>query len=123
MTSLRYYSQAVGVMASLLAAAGAEVWRCGDVNDQVSPHRLLDRCSAQGLKSLFLEGGGKLAATFLKAGLVDTIAWFRAPILIGGDGVPAVAPLGLTEINHAARWTCSAIERIGEDSLETYARA
>lgn len=106
-----------------LKAAGAEVWRCGDTNDQVSPERLLDRCAADGLQTVFLEGGGKLAASFVKAGLVDTIQWFRASIIIGGDGLPAISALGLSEMSAAPRWRTSATERIGDDVLETYVRA
>lgn len=106
-----------------LAAAGVDVWRCGDMKGRVSPERLLDRCAADGLMSVFLEGGGELAASFIRAGLVDTIQWFRAPILIGGDGLPAIAALGLTEMTAAPRWRTSATERIGDDVLETYVRA
>ena len=69
---------------------------------KVSPQRLLDRCAVEGLSRVFLEGGGKLAASFIKSGLVDTIEWFRAPILIGGDGLPAVAALGLVRDGRCA---------------------
>ena len=40
---------------------------------------------------MMIEGGGQLAAAFMRAGLVDRIEWFRAPILLGGDGAPASA--------------------------------
>lgn len=115
--------QPEGWRVEALAAAGAEVWRCGDMQGQVSPERLLDRCEAQGIGSVLLEGGGKLAASFIRAGLVDTIAWFRAPILIGGDGLPAVAALGLSEMADAPRWRTVATEAIGDDVLETYVKA
>ncbi len=115
--------QPEGWRVEALAAAGAEVWRCGDTDGRVSPERLLDRCEAQGIGSVLLEGGGKLAASFIRAGLVNTIAWFRAPILIGGDGLPAVAALGLSEMANAPRWRTAATEAIGDDVLETYVRA
>ncbi len=103
--------------------SGPEVWVVPGPDDKVSPVRLLDRCAVEGLSRIFLEGGGKLAASFIKAGLVDTIHWFRAPILIGGDGLPAVAALGLSEMQDAPRWRTAATERIGDDCLETYVRA
>ena len=90
---------------------------------KVSPRRLLDRCAVEGLSKIFLEGGGKLAASFIKLGLVDTIQWFRAPILIGGDGLPAVGALGLLDMPDAPRWRTAATERIGDDTLETYVTA
>lgn len=104
-------------------ASGPEIWTVPGPDGKVSPQRLLDRCAVDGLVKIFLEGGGKLAASFIKAGLVDTIEWFRAPILIGGDGLPAVAALGLSEMSDAPRWHTTATARIGDDSLETYVRA
>ncbi|MDJ0921227.1 MAG: RibD family protein [Henriciella sp.] len=115
-------SQPKGRQVEALEQAGAEVWRCGDVEGQVSPARLLDRCAVEGMQSVFLEGGGKLAASFVAAGLVDTIQWFRAPILIGGDGLPAIAALGLTKMENAPRWRSVSATRIGDDVLETYVR-
>ncbi len=113
-------AQPAGSAVAALETAGVELWRCGGPSGQVSPDRLLDHCAAVGLQSVFLEGGGHLAASFLRAGLVDQIAWFRAPLLIGGDGLPAVAALGIEEMPHAVRWKPVATERIGDDLLETY---
>jgi diaminohydroxyphosphoribosylaminopyrimidine deaminase/5-amino-6-(5-phosphoribosylamino)uracil reductase len=105
------------------AEGGPEIWVVPGEDGRVSPERLLDRCAVDGLSRVFLEGGGKLAASFIQSGLVDTIQWFRAPILIGGDGLPAVAALGLSEMQDAPRWRTAATERIGDDTLETYVRA
>jgi diaminohydroxyphosphoribosylaminopyrimidine deaminase/5-amino-6-(5-phosphoribosylamino)uracil reductase len=71
---------------------------------------------------LLIEGGGTLAASFIRAGLVDEIAWFVAPILIGGDGLPALGGLGLQTLSDATRWKPVATERIGDDVLNTYVR-
>ncbi len=105
-----------------LARSGVEVWRCGngvrmDVKD------LLRRAAAEGISSLLIEGGGTLAASFVRAGLVDEIAWFVAPILIGGDGLPALGGLGLQTLSDATRWKPVATERIGNDVLNTYVRS
>ena len=99
-----------------------EIWTVPGSDGRVSPQRLLDRCAVEGLNKVFLEGGGKLAASFIQAGLVDTIQWFRAPILIGGDGLAAVAALGLSEMSDAPRWHTAATARIGDDTLETYVK-
>ena len=72
------------------------------------------------LTRLLVEGGGRLAAELLRAGLVDRLAWLHAPLLIGGDGIPAVAALGLDELAGAPRFTPVASERVGADVLETY---
>ncbi|MEM1087959.1 MAG: RibD family protein [Pseudomonadota bacterium] len=116
-------AQADGERITALEKIGAKVWRCGDVSGQVSVTRLMDHCATAGLKSIFLEGGGKLAASFIKAGLVDRIEWFRAPLMIGGDGLPAIAELGLNEMAAAPRWYADATTRIGDDELTTYVKA
>ena len=109
-----------GARVEALEGAGVDVWRCGDVSGQVSVNRLLDHCATMEIESLFLEGGGKLAASFIKAGRVDRIEWFRAPLLIGGDGLPAISDLGLTQMDAAPRWDVAATETIGDDVLTTY---
>jgi diaminohydroxyphosphoribosylaminopyrimidine deaminase/5-amino-6-(5-phosphoribosylamino)uracil reductase len=105
-----------------LEEAGVEVWRCGD-GVRVSVTDFVRRAEAEGLRTLLLEGGSTLAASFLRAGLVDEIAWFRAPILIGGDGLAATGSLGLSDLKSAVRWRPVATERIGDDVLDTYVRA
>jgi diaminohydroxyphosphoribosylaminopyrimidine deaminase/5-amino-6-(5-phosphoribosylamino)uracil reductase len=51
---------------------------------------------------VFLEGGPTLAAAFLRAGLVDEIVTYVAPMLLGA-GQHAVADLGITTIADAFR--------------------
>ncbi|MEM9667666.1 MAG: RibD family protein [Pseudomonadota bacterium] len=106
-----------------LAEKGADLWPCKQSpTGGIDLEYLLRRCAVEGINSLFLEGGGHLAASFVKTGLVDEICWFRAPKLIGGDGLPALASIGLTEMPSASNWSITATERIGDDVLETYVR-
>ena len=106
-----------------LKDAGAELWPCKQGPEGgIDLAYFLRRCAVEGINSLFVEGGGHLAASFIRAGLVDEICWFRAPKLIGGDGLPALASIGLTEMPGTPDWTISATERIGDDVLETYVR-
>lgn len=77
----------------------------------------------RGLTRLLVEGGGGLAAALLAADLIDRIAWFRGPVIVGGDGRPAVAPFGITALDAAPRFTPVAVEPVGEDVLETLRRA
>ena len=106
-----------------LLEAGASLWPCKQVEaGGIDLEYLLKRCAVEGINSIFLEGGGQLAASFLKAGLIDKIYWFRAPILIGGDGIPAIGAMGLNAMADASHWSIAATERIGQDILETYSR-
>ena len=106
-----------------LREAGAELWSCQSAEaGGIDLEYLLKRCAVEGISSIFLEGGGQLAASFLNAGLIDTIQWFRAPLLIGGDGLPSLGALGLSDMPAASHWSITATERIGPDILETYTR-
>ncbi|HEX9108307.1 MAG TPA: RibD family protein, partial [Longimicrobiales bacterium] len=48
----------------------------------------------RGLESIFVEGGGRLAASLLRSDLVDWLHLFHAPILLGDEGVPAFPGVG-----------------------------
>ncbi len=74
----------------------------------------------RGLTRILVEGGGTSAAALLSRGLIDQLAWFRAPRLIGGDGLPAAAPLGIDTVSDTPTFTRTAVREIGMDILETY---
>jgi diaminohydroxyphosphoribosylaminopyrimidine deaminase/5-amino-6-(5-phosphoribosylamino)uracil reductase len=66
------------------------------------PKTALDELYSRGRQHVFLEGGPTLAAAFLRAGLVDEIVVYVAPMLLGA-GRSAVADLGITTIADAFR--------------------
>ncbi|HEY1797406.1 MAG TPA: bifunctional diaminohydroxyphosphoribosylaminopyrimidine deaminase/5-amino-6-(5-phosphoribosylamino)uracil reductase RibD [Stellaceae bacterium] len=76
----------------------------------------------RGLTRMLVEGGGRLAASLLKADLVDRLVWMRAPMTIGGDGIPAIADLGLQQLAAAARFELVSSKRAGADVVETFRR-
>ena len=67
--------------------------------------------------SLLLEGGAGLAAALLEAGLLDALALFLAPKLIGGDGRPLLGPLGVTELAGAPQLLDTSTREVGPDVL------
>lgn len=75
-----------------------------------------------GLGRLFVEGGGQTAASFLRAGLVDRIEWFRAPMLLGAEGRPAIGDLGVDELTAAPRFGRTQVRSVGADLWERYER-
>lgn len=84
--------------------------------------RGLQALADRGVTRLLVEGGGQIAASFLRAGLVDRLAWFRAPKIIGGDGVPAVAGFGLDDLSKAPLFAPRAAAAMGDDLLESLVR-
>jgi diaminohydroxyphosphoribosylaminopyrimidine deaminase/5-amino-6-(5-phosphoribosylamino)uracil reductase len=81
---------------------------------------VLDTLGGRGLTRLLVEGGGRLAAALLRQRLVDRLVWLHAPVLIGGDGVPAVAPLGFAALADAPQFERLACETLGDDVMTTF---
>lgn len=76
----------------------------------------------RGLTRVFVEGGATLAASLVKADLVDNLLWYRAPAIMG-EGVSALRSLSLGELTALPRFKREETIRLGDDVLETYARA
>lgn len=69
---------------------------------------------------LFVEGGAGAASAFLRAGLVDRLLVYRAPVLIGG-GLPALGDIGLSRLADAHdRWRLAERRTLGSDTFEAY---
>ena len=66
------------------------------------PRAALEELWQREKRHVFLEGGPTLAAAFWRAGLVDEVVAYVAPLLLGA-GRSAVADLGITTISHAVR--------------------
>ena len=80
----------------------------------------LGELGKRGLTRLLVEGGGRLAAALLRAQLVDRLVWFHAPLLLGGDGVPAVAALETRALADMPHFERLATETIGEDAVTVF---
>lgn len=83
---------------------------------------VLEALAAEGLTDLFVEGGGQVAGSFLRCGLVDALEWFRAPILIGGEGRPGVGALAVATLAEAPHFRRVEVHELGPDLWERYAR-
>ncbi|MSP20717.1 MAG: bifunctional diaminohydroxyphosphoribosylaminopyrimidine deaminase/5-amino-6-(5-phosphoribosylamino)uracil reductase RibD [Alphaproteobacteria bacterium] len=74
----------------------------------------------RGITRVLVEGGRHLTAALLRDGPIDRIVWYRAPMWLGGDGVPAAESLGLQTLNAAPRFRREGASPAGEDMVETY---
>lgn len=107
---------------AVLATAGVEVIDvASDPNRQVDLNAALSALGDRGVTRLLVEGGQELATALVAARLVDRVYWFRAPGLIGGDGLPALASLGIDSVGDLLRWRREEVRLIGDDVLESYA--
>jgi riboflavin biosynthesis pyrimidine reductase len=60
-------------------------------DDQVDPHRVLDQFKSRGYRSVLLEGGPRLNADVVHAGLLDELCLTLSPRLVAGDGPRVLA--------------------------------
>ena len=73
--------------------------------------------AARGITSLLVEGGAMLAADLLALEVVDRLAWFVAPAILGADAVAAVSSLGIDRVAAAVRLGDLVVERVDPDVL------
>jgi len=76
-----------------------------------------------GITRLLVEGGAQVAAALLRSGLVDRIAWFHAPAVMGGDGWPAVQAFGIDALDALPRFIRRHATPLGDDMLAEFERA
>jgi diaminohydroxyphosphoribosylaminopyrimidine deaminase / 5-amino-6-(5-phosphoribosylamino)uracil reductase len=91
-----------------------------DADGTISLASALAALGERGITRLLVEGGGRLAAALARARLVDRIAWVHAPLLIGNDGVPAIAGLGLEALADAPCLERLSTEIVGDDVLTVF---
>lgn len=94
---------------------GAEVLVVADLDGRVDPAALVESLGRRGWLELYCEGGGELATSFLRAGVVDRIELNYGPLLTGRGGAD-IGELGATSLGDAARWTTVSVDRIGNDA-------
>ncbi|MFB9267785.1 bifunctional diaminohydroxyphosphoribosylaminopyrimidine deaminase/5-amino-6-(5-phosphoribosylamino)uracil reductase RibD [Bradyrhizobium erythrophlei] len=108
-----------------LGAAGAEVIRVASTSTPPGLelpavlHALADR----GITRLMVEGGARVAGSFIASDLVDEIWLLRGPDTVGADGVPALDALPLTAITQSQAFRLRASETLGKDILTVYDRS
>lgn len=101
---------------------GATLMSCATLDGHVDPSDALQRLGTHGLTRVFCEGGGRLAASLLKAGLVDQLVGFTAGLTLGADGLPSVAALDLAHLADAPRFALQATKIIGPDLMHIWTR-
>jgi diaminohydroxyphosphoribosylaminopyrimidine deaminase/5-amino-6-(5-phosphoribosylamino)uracil reductase len=101
---------------------GAQVRRIEAAEGRPTVPAVLDALAKAGVASILIEGGGQVAASFLRAGVVDRLEWFRAPILLGAEGRPCVAGLALAKLADAPKFRRLGAAPAGDDLWERYDR-
>lgn len=71
----------------------------------------------EGVRSILVEGGGRLAGRLLSLDLVDRFYWIQAPLWLGEGAVPAFSGIRVPDLGRATRWPVSARQPLGQDTM------
>ncbi|HEY7842877.1 MAG TPA: bifunctional diaminohydroxyphosphoribosylaminopyrimidine deaminase/5-amino-6-(5-phosphoribosylamino)uracil reductase RibD [Bradyrhizobium sp.] len=109
--------------ATRLGAAGAQVIRIAPTSAPgLDLTAVLRALADKGITRLMVEGGSRVASSFVAADLVDEVWLLRGPEALG-DGIAALDALPLSEITQSPRLKLRASETLGKDTLTIYERA
>ncbi len=100
-----------------LEAGGATVLRLATRGGRIDLAALLGELSGREVRGVLVEGGGEVHAAFLDAGLVDRVAVFVAPRLLGGREAPSMVAGAGRALKDAVRLGPFDITRLGDDLL------
>jgi len=85
--------------------------------------RALQALGDAGLTRVLCEGGGALAASLLRADVVDRVAGFTAGLALGADARPNLGALGVQHLALAPRFELESVRRVGGDVLHLWRSA
>jgi len=97
-------------------SARTEILAMKTIGGEIALEPLLHEFGQRGWNRIMLEGGAHLAATALRQKVVDRVAFFVAPKLLGG-GLAAIEGLGLEKMRQAIRLADVDVWQVGEDLL------
>ncbi|MDZ7640989.1 MAG: bifunctional diaminohydroxyphosphoribosylaminopyrimidine deaminase/5-amino-6-(5-phosphoribosylamino)uracil reductase RibD [Desulfurivibrio sp.] len=117
--------EAAAERAAALEAAGARIVRVertpGEAGEAATGGlelwQVLRELAAHGVNQLLVEGGGRVHGSFLRQNLADEAVFCVAPLLIGADGLPVVAPLNCQRVDNAPRLREVSTRRLGDDIM------
>jgi diaminohydroxyphosphoribosylaminopyrimidine deaminase/5-amino-6-(5-phosphoribosylamino)uracil reductase len=110
--------EASAMAEDILRAKGVEVVRVGGRDGRLDPTEVVKALAARGITRLMIEGGPMVAATFVKADLIDEAALFRSGKPLGANAIDALEGLPLS----ALKLKSVSTETVGGDTLERFER-
>jgi len=102
---------------------GAVLIECRVAGLHVDPASALTALAAKGLTRVFCEGGGALAASLLKADMVDHLVGFTAGMALGAEGQPSIGSMGIHRLSVAPRFKLLETRAVGNDTMAKWGRA
>jgi diaminohydroxyphosphoribosylaminopyrimidine deaminase/5-amino-6-(5-phosphoribosylamino)uracil reductase len=81
---------------------------------------VLSALAGRGITRLMVEGGGQVAASFLRAECVDRVAWYRSGLVLGADARPGISDLAITALSDATRFELISSRAVGSSLVDTF---
>lgn len=101
---------------------GAVMLPCAVRGTQLDMSDVLQQLGTYGLTRVFSEGGSAIAASLLRADLVDHLIGFTAGVVIGAEGLSGIGPMGLARLGAAPRFDLVETQAVGPDLLHRWVR-
>lgn len=114
---------AVAERRAVLTGAGATVTEVPPASGGLDLRAVLAALAEKGSSRVLAEGGARVAASLVSDDLVDEIIIFRAPVVVGPDGVRALAGMALSAVERSPRYRLVETALLGEDQMRRYRRA
>lgn len=109
--------------AESLEKMGVDVVFVNDHAEGLDLREVLEELHRRNILSVLVEGGSRLAASFIHKKLADKLYMFIAPKLFGADALSSFAPLGITMPEQALDLCFETPKFFGKDILlESYIR-
>ena len=105
-----------------LIDAGVKVIQVSAYENGLRLPEVLAALKGEGIERLFVEGGGRVAASVVRNKCLDRVEWFRAPIMLGGEGKAAIGDLQVSGLAQAFHLRRTGVQEVGEDLWERYER-
>ena len=95
----------------------AKLFRAGKKDDVIDWHEVLQRLAELNITSLLIEGGSRIAASALKAGIIQKVNLFYGPKLLGGRGLSGIGDLSVHRLSEAVNLRNVRLRRLPPDFL------
>lgn len=116
-------SDAPEAQVDALRAAGVNVIQVETAGRRLDLAEVLAKLAEEGYQRVLAEGGAEVASSLVAADLLDEVMIFRAPVVVGPDGVRALGGTALSAIERSPRYRMIETGQVGDDIMRRYVRA
>ena len=106
-----------------LEAGGATVVPVASTGGKLDLAEILKSLAKEGYQRVLAEGGAEIASSLVASDLLDEVIIYRAPVVVGLDGVRALGGMALSAVERSPRYRLIDTAEVGEDIMRRYVRA